>query len=46
MTSSGEGAMLAPIEAWHEVGAAGEPAFQKGWMNFCGFDGIVFKAGA
>jgi hypothetical protein len=25
---------LAPIEAWHEVGAAGQPAFQNGWHNF------------
>jgi hypothetical protein len=25
---------LAPIEAWHEVGAAGQPAFQNGWTNF------------
>jgi hypothetical protein len=22
--------------AWHEVGAAGEPAFQNGWMNYIG----------
>ena len=27
---------LAPIEAWHEVGSAGEPAFQSGWSNFGG----------
>lgn len=27
---------LAPIEAWHEVGATGEPAFQNGWANFGG----------
>jgi hypothetical protein len=25
---------LAPIEGWHEIGAAGEPAFQNGWTNF------------
>jgi hypothetical protein len=25
---------LAPIEAWHEVGATGEPTFQNGWHNF------------
>ena len=24
---------LAPPEAWHEVGAPGEPAFQTGWEN-------------
>ncbi len=24
---------LAPPEAWHEVGAPGEPAFQFGWKN-------------
>ena len=24
---------LAPPEAWHEIGAAGEPAFQNGWTN-------------
>lgn len=24
---------LAPPEAWHEVGAAGEPAFQNSWVN-------------
>ena len=24
---------LAPPEAWHEVGAAGEPTFQNGWVN-------------
>ena len=24
---------LAPPEAWHEVGAPGEPAFQHGWKN-------------
>jgi hypothetical protein len=23
-----------PIEAWHFVGAAGEPAFQNGWVNY------------
>jgi hypothetical protein len=27
---------LAPIEAWHEVGAAGQPAFQNTWHNFGG----------
>ena len=27
---------LAPIEAWHEVGTAGQPAFQNGWVNFGG----------
>ncbi len=25
---------LAPIEAWHEVGAAGQPPFQNAWANF------------
>jgi hypothetical protein len=25
---------LAPIEAWHEVGATGQPAFQNSWFNF------------
>jgi len=34
---------LAPIEAWHEVGAAGEPAFQNGWTNFdAGFSTAAF----
>jgi microcystin-dependent protein len=23
-----------PIETWHQVGAAGEPAFQNSWVNF------------
>ena len=27
---------LAPMEAWHLVGATGEPAFQNGWVNFGG----------
>ncbi len=27
---------LAPIEAWHEVGATGQPAFENGWTNFGG----------
>ena len=27
---------LAPIEAWHEVGAPGQPAFQNLWSNFSG----------
>jgi hypothetical protein len=27
---------LAPIEAWHEVGTNGEPAFQNSWTNFGG----------
>jgi len=27
---------FAPIEAWHEVGATGQPAFQNGWTNFGG----------
>jgi len=27
---------LAPIEAWHEIGAAGEPAFVNSWHNFGG----------
>jgi hypothetical protein len=31
----GDGAVLAlKIEGWHNVGAAGEPAFQNGWVNF------------
>jgi hypothetical protein len=25
---------FAPIEAWHEIGATGEPTFQHGWRNF------------
>ena len=25
---------LAPEEGWHEVGAAGEPAFQNSWTNY------------
>jgi len=25
---------LAPPEAWHEIGAAGQPAFQNGWANY------------
>jgi len=34
---------LAPIEAWHEVGAAGQPAFQNGWTNFgAGFSTLAF----
>jgi hypothetical protein len=33
---------LAPIEAWHEVGASGEPAFQSGWSNFGGFSTMAF----
>lgn len=34
---------LAPIEAWHEVGAAGQPAFQGGWTNFgSGFTTMAF----
>src|SRR5689334_8472746 len=24
---------LAPPEAWHEIGAAGQPAFENGWVN-------------
>ncbi len=27
-------AQLAPSEAWHTVGNAGEPAFQNGWVNY------------
>jgi hypothetical protein len=48
---------LAPPEAWHEVGAAGEPTFQNGWENLgtpghetAGFfkdhDGIVHLKGS
>jgi hypothetical protein len=33
---------LAPIEAWHEVGAAGQPTFQNGWSNFGGFSTMAF----
>ena len=29
---------LAPPEAWHEVGAPGEPAFQFGWHNVPSFE--------
>lgn len=29
-------ALSAPPEAWHEVGAAGMPGFQNGWVNFGG----------
>jgi hypothetical protein len=25
---------LAPEEAWHEIGAAGQPAFENGWTNY------------
>jgi hypothetical protein len=31
-----------PIEAWHEIGAAGEPTFQNGWTNFGGFSTMAF----
>jgi hypothetical protein len=24
------------VEAWHEVGAAGQPAFENGWVNYGG----------
>ena len=33
---------FAPIEAWHEVGAAGQPAFQNGWSNYGGFSTMAF----
>lgn len=33
---------LAPIEAWHEVGTAGEPTFQNGWSNFSGYSTLAF----
>ncbi len=34
---------LAPIEAWHEVGSAGQPAFESGWSNFgSGFSTMAF----
>jgi len=26
------------VEAWHEIGAAGQPPFQNGWTNFSGTD--------
>jgi hypothetical protein len=28
--------LLRPAEAWHEVGAGGEPSFQSGWANLGG----------
>jgi hypothetical protein len=31
-----------PIEAWHNVGDAGEPAFQNGWANFAS-EKLAFK---
>jgi hypothetical protein len=48
---------LAPEEAWRKVGAAGQPAFASGWLNFGEFtyqavgfrkdrDGIVHLRGA
>jgi hypothetical protein len=36
LTGSYPNPALAPMEAWHEVGATGEPAFQNGWVNFGG----------
>ena len=34
---------FAPIEAWHEVGAAGQPALQNGWTNFgAGYSTMAF----
>jgi hypothetical protein len=36
LTGSYPNPALAPMEAWHEVGATSEPAFQNGWVNFGG----------
>jgi hypothetical protein len=33
---------LAPIEAWHEVGTAGEPAFESGWTNYGGYSTMAY----
>lgn len=30
------------LEAWHLVGAAGEPAFQNGWINYAGYPAAAF----
>lgn len=33
-----------PIEAWHVVGAAGEPAFQNSWVNYgSGYGDAAFR---
>jgi hypothetical protein len=29
-------------EPWHEIGAAGEPPFKNGWVNFPGYDGVAY----
>lgn len=28
--------VMVPMEGWHNIGAAGEPAFQNGWVNYGG----------
>jgi predicted secreted protein len=43
LTGSYPNPTLAPIEAWHEIGASGEPAFQNGWTNFgAGYSTMAF----
>jgi hypothetical protein len=32
---------LVPMEPWHLVGAAGEPAFQNSWVNYGGAEEVV-----
>jgi hypothetical protein len=34
--SAGIVAATTPPEAWHEIGATGEPAFENGWSNYAG----------
>src|SRR5437763_543025 len=45
--TAGLAGKLAAPEGWHEVGAAGEPAFQNSWMNTCcaGANDVVEKVG-
>ena len=40
------GSVAADTGTWHEVGAAGEPAFQNGWANYGGgWPGAAFRRG-
>lgn len=38
-----DASQFAPVEAWHQVGAVGEPAFQGGWGNVPASSTCEFK---
>jgi hypothetical protein len=38
---TGPTAGTAAVEAWHEIGAVGEPAFENGWANYGNPDNVT-----